>query len=93
MKTIVFSARVLRKEAFLPRYIVIRPQHLEGQTSAFSAEVTLNGIGPFRRNIRPWGTGSDVFFFNLTEPQCLKAKLSTGDECVVVPTPLQTFVR
>jgi hypothetical protein len=48
----------------------------------------LNEAGPFRRNIRPWGKGSDVFFFNLTAPQCEKAGLDTHDECQVTILPL-----
>ena len=85
---ISFSARVLRKETFLPRYIVVRPEHVLGHRRAFLADVTLNATGPFRRNIRPWGKGSEVFFFNLTEPQCQKAKLQTNDECVVTLVPV-----
>ena len=47
----------------------------------------LNDVGPFERNIRPWGKGSDVYFFNLTAPQCAKANLDTNDECVVTIIP------
>lgn len=83
-----FATRILRKQDDLPRYVVVKPEHVAGRSSAFSAEVTLNGAGPFRRNIRPWGKGSDVFFFNLTAPQCAKARLDTNDECVVAITPL-----
>lgn len=82
-----FRARVLRKEEFLPRYIVVKPDHVGGRTQAFAAEVMLNGVGPFRRNIRPWGKGSDVFFFNLTAPQCGKAGVATNDECMVTIIP------
>lgn len=82
-----FSARILRKEEFLPRYVVVKPEYVQDRTRAFPADVTLNGAGPFRRNIRPWGKGSDVFFFNLTAPQCDKAQLGTNDECVVTIIP------
>lgn len=84
---VTFRARVLRKQDFLPRYIVVRPEHVPGRAGAFPAEVTLNGVGPFRRNIRPWGKGSEVFFFNLTAPQCEKAGLATDDECTVTLNP------
>ena len=84
---IVFSSRILRKQADLPRYIVVNPEHVPGRTGSFPALVSLNGSSPFERNIRPWGKGSDVFFFNLTEPQCRKAGLDTGDECVVTIQP------
>lgn len=85
--TVTFSARILRKEDFLPRYIVVKPEHVPGRTQAFSANVMLNEAGPFLRNIRPWGKGSDVFFFNLTGPQCAKAGLETRDECRVTIIP------
>lgn len=85
--SVTFPAKVLRKEAFLPRYIVVKPEHVGGRTRAFPADVMLNGVGPFSRNIRPWGKGSDVFFFNLTAPQCDKAGLGTNDACTVTITP------
>ena len=86
--SVSFKARVLRKEEFLPRYILVKAEFVRGYTRAFPADVILNGVGPFRRNIRPWGKGSDVFFFNLTAPQCAKAGLSTNDECTVTLTPV-----
>lgn len=83
-----FTARILRKQDDLPRYIVVHPDHVAGHTSAFAADVMLNESGPFRRNIRPWGKGSDVFFFNLTAPQCEKSGLDTHDQCEVTILPL-----
>jgi hypothetical protein len=85
---IAFLARVLRKEDFLPRYIVVIPEHVSGRTKSFPADVLLNDAGPFRRNIHPWGKGSDVFFFNVTALQCAQAGLDTHDECVVTLIPL-----
>lgn len=82
-----FHARILRKQADLPRYIVVKPEHVPGYANAFPAYVTLNNSPPFERNIRPWRKSSDVFFFNLTEPQCRSAGLDTGDECVVTIIP------
>lgn len=82
-----FPARVLRKEDFLPRYVVVKPEYVRGRTQSFPADVLLNDVGPFRRNIRPWGKGSDVFFFNLTAPQCAKAGVETNDECMVTIIP------
>jgi hypothetical protein len=84
---ITFRTRVLRKRDDLPRYIVVKPELLGGRSVAFVADVTLDDAGPFERNIRPWGKGSDVFFFNLTAAQCAKAGLETNDECVVSITP------
>lgn len=83
-----FRARILRKQSDLPRYIVISSEHSAGWTGAFEALVSLNGYPPFKRNIRPWSKGSDVFFFNLTQRQCEGAGLDTNDECSVAVTPL-----
>ena len=82
-----FRSRILRKQATLPRYVVIGPEYVMGRMEAFVADVLLNDSGPFERNIRPWGKGSDVFFFNLAEPQCRKAGLDTNDECFVTIIP------
>ena len=80
---IVFTARILRKQPDLPRYIVVPPEHVAGRTGAFPALVSLNRSPVFPRTIRPWGKGSDVYFFNLTDPQCRKAGLDTGEVCEV----------
>jgi hypothetical protein len=85
--TTTFKARILRKQLDLPRYVVVKPEYVGARIHAFPAEVMLNGAGPFERNIRPWGKGSDVFFFNLTERQCRKASLDTNDECTITLTP------
>jgi hypothetical protein len=87
-ESISFSARILRKQPDLPRYVVVDPDHVEGRQYAFAATVSLNDCPEFERNIRPWGKGSDVFFFNLTEWQCQKAGVETGDLCQVSIRPL-----
>lgn len=84
---ITFVARILRKQDSLPRYVVVKPEHAGGRSRGFAADVLLNDTGPFARNIRPWGKGSDVFFFNLTAPQCEKAGLATNDECRITLIP------
>lgn len=80
---IIFTARILRKQPDLPHYVVVRPECLVGRTETFSAKINLNGSLFFARNVRPWGKGSNVFFFNLTQSQCQQAGLDTGDECEV----------
>jgi hypothetical protein len=77
------TTRILRKQDDLPRYIVVGSDALEGRRTAFAADVWLNGAGPFRRNVRPWRKGADVFFVNLTAPQCVAAGVATGDSCEV----------
>lgn len=82
-EAIKFKTRILRKQDFLPRYIVVNPKHFSASGKAFVAKVMLNDVGPFERNVKPWGRESDLFFFNLTEPQCQKAGLNTNDEVLV----------
>ena len=84
MTTYRFAARVLRKSDALPRYVVIKPEHLPDRREGFRALIRLGGAGPFERNIRPWGKGADVFFFNLTAPQCRNAGIDTGDRVDIV---------
>lgn len=86
-EAVSFRTRILRKQDFLPRYIVVKLEHVGGRILAFAADIFLNDAGPFRRNIRPWGKGSDVFFVNLTADQCEKAGLDTNDECTVTIIP------
>ena len=85
-----FRARTPRKQAGLPRYVVVQPEHVGGRTSPFPAEILLNDAGPFLRNVHPWGKGSAAFFFNLTEPQSKKDRLDTNDECQVTITAKTT---
>lgn len=85
---IVFRSRILRKQLDLPRYIVVKPEHVRDRTEGFEAMVRLNDGPPFERNIRPWGRGSQVFFFNLPQPQCQEVSLDTGDICVVSIKPI-----
>lgn len=82
-----FSAKILRKQADLPRYVIVPAKYVLGRSETFSASVRLNDCPPFERNIRPWSKGSDAFFFNLSAPQCKAAKLDTGDECLVTIQP------
>lgn len=65
---ITFTATILRKQDNLPRYIVVKPEHVAGRDAAFAAQVRLNNGPAFPRNIRPWGKGSDSFFFQPHRP-------------------------
>jgi len=56
-KSICFTARVLRKQDNLPRYIVVKPEYVGGRTRAFSADVMLNDAGPFKRTEPALGQG------------------------------------
>jgi hypothetical protein len=85
---ITFRARIARKQPDLPRFVVVPAELVAGRSGAFSARVTLNGGLPFQRNVRPWGKGQDVYFFNLTAPQCAKSGVDTGDICDITLAPL-----
>lgn len=85
---LTFRARIARKQPDLPRFVVVPAELVAGRTGAFAATVTLNGGPAFQRNVRPWGKGQDVYFFNLTEPQCTRSGVDTGDICDIVLTPL-----
>ena len=84
---ITFTAKILRKQDDLPRYVVIKPELMAGATASFSAQVTVNDSAPFARKIHPWGKGSDAWFFNLTQVQCHKAEVETGDLVAVRVVP------
>ena len=74
-----FQATILRKQEDLPRYVIVEPELVAGRDGSFDAKVTLNGHAAFDRRIHPWGKGSDAYFFNLTQVQCQKAGVETGD--------------
>ncbi len=82
-----FSAKILRKQTDLPRYIIVKAEHVGARSKAFQASVRINNSPAFKRMIRPWGKGSDAFFFNLTQPHCKKAGVETGDACDVSIEP------
>lgn len=83
-----FTARILRKQDDLPRYVIVKPELVRGRSSSFAALVSLNGAPPFERRIHPWGKGSVAFFFNLAVPHCRAAGVDTGSEVTVQVTPL-----
>ena len=87
--TIVFRARILRKQDDLPRYIVVAARHLGRRLGAFDAIVTLDDGPPFARKVRPWGKGSDAFFFNLTQEACRRSGVDTGQTVTVRLEPGQ----
>ena len=78
-----FEATILRKQDDLPRYVEVPQEVVPGRKGSFVAEVWLNDMGPFERNVHPWGKGREVFFFNLTAGQCTKAGVETGETCLV----------
>ncbi|WP_133487801.1 DUF1905 domain-containing protein [Aliiroseovarius marinus] len=84
---ISFDAVILRKQDDLPRYILVKPEIARAFSGSFDAQITLNDCAPFHRRIHPWGKGSKAYFFNLTQVQCRKAGVDTGDCCHVTVTP------
>ena len=74
-----------RKADGLPRYVVVpaelvAPWKLEATTPV---EVTLGDVSVGRRSLKRWGGGRDVWFFDLTEKQCARAGVATGDRVLV----------
>lgn len=57
MEPISFAARVLRKEEFLPRYIVVKAEYVRGRTRAFPADVMLNDAGRSGETSAPGARG------------------------------------
>ncbi len=85
METVRFDAVVKRKNASLPRFVVVPPEfvapwRLQGTTVV---EVTLGGAILGRRSLKHWGKGRDCWFFDLTEAQCRRAGVETGDDAPV----------
>ncbi|WP_424940936.1 hypothetical protein [Aliiroseovarius sp. S253] len=79
---------ILRKRDDLPCYIIVKPEIAHTFSGAFEAHVTINDSAPFHRRIHPWGKGSDAYFFNLTQVQCTKAGVRTGDRCRIAISPV-----
>lgn len=81
----IFTARVARKDPGLPRFLVVPAEAAGGATSTFMTEIAVNGGAPFRRAVKPWGDGRR-WFLELTEPQCRRLGIETGDRVEVVMT-------
>lgn len=100
MKPVTHKARIERKHATLPRYVVIPaeiPQawELNGTTTVVG---TLNGVDMGRRGLKNWGDGKR-WFFELPEPLCRAAGVDTGDvitltfaPCEPVPTEVRALI-
>ena len=81
MSKVSILAEIKRKSAELPRYVEVTAEtiahwHLEGTTPI---EIQIEGGEAIRRNLKQWGKGRPVWFFELTNPMCKKAKIDTGD--------------
>ena len=76
---------VERKHASLPRFVVVPSTTLaEWQLSGTTVvEVQANGVALGRRNLKHWGKGRDSWFVDLTQFQCDKARVDTGDKVLL----------
>lgn len=83
-------ARIECKDPGLPRYLVLPPQAAEALAfdATTPAQVLIEGTDIGRRNVKRWSPDSDRWFVDLTEAQCRKAGVDTGDEISVVLTRL-----
>ena len=94
---------VERKHASLPRYVVIPASSLAGWelSGTVVVEARLNGIDVGRRSLKRWGSGRDVWFFDLTAAQCERAGVDAGRRVDVElvraderpPAEIETLVR
>lgn len=78
-RTITLTAAIERKQADLPRYVVIpaaaiRAWHLSGTTAV---NVTLNGVAVERRTIKYWDDAR--WFLSITNTDCRRLSIETGN--------------
>lgn len=76
---VTLSCRIERKDARLPRFVVVpapllEAWRLEGTTVV---EATLNDAPIGRRSLKRWD--DDRWFIDLTQPMCERAGVGTGD--------------
>ncbi len=81
MSQISILAEIKRKAAELPRYIEVMEESIEhwNLEATTPIEIQIEGAEPVRRNLKRWGKGRPVWFFELTNPMCKKAGVDTGD--------------
>jgi hypothetical protein len=74
-----------RLDPRVPRFVVVPAKAIaEWQlTGTTTVEVTLNGVGLGRRSLVPWGDDRK-WSVTLTEPQCRKVGIDTGDRVTLV---------
>lgn len=77
----LLRATIERKHPSLPRFVVVpaealAPWALDGTTVV---EVALAGVDIGRRALKRWGPERDVWFMDLTAPQCRAAGVDVGD--------------
>lgn len=77
---------VERKSEALPRYVVIPAASLARwrPTGTLVVEAELDGRDLGRRNLKAWGRGREVWFLDLTQRQCERAGVDTGDAIELV---------
>lgn len=79
-----FRAAVERKANTLPRFVVasstlLAPWELDGTTIV---EVSIGGASLGRRSLKRWPE-RDGWFFDLTEEQCARMGVDTGDDLAI----------
>ncbi|MEE4301320.1 MAG: YdeI/OmpD-associated family protein [Pseudomonadales bacterium] len=86
--------RIERKDANLPRYLVLPPEAAAALAldATTPAQLEIEGTDVGRRNVKRWRRGSDRWFVDLTEAQCRKAGVDAGDEVAVAITRLREDV-
>lgn len=72
------TARIRRKRADLPVYVIVPAGLAYRQRGTHPVRVTVNGGPAFRRNLKE--TGDGTWFLELTRPQMESGGLAVGDE-------------
>ena len=84
---ITLPAEIERKQADLPRYLVVPSRAIAVWKLAGTTvlDVTLNGVAAGRRTIKKWDDAR--WFLTITEVDCLNLGVDTGDTVSVTIAP------
>lgn len=85
VSSITIEGVVSRLDPRVPRFVVVPAKAISAWelTETITIEASLNGVNLGRRSLVPWGDGLK-WTVTLTEPQCRKAGVDTGDRVTLV---------
>lgn len=77
-ETLEVTVKIARKQADLPRFVVVRASILQpwGLSETTGVEVAINGIAVARRTIKRWDDRR--WFLSITENDCARLNIDTG---------------
>ena len=84
---VTLALRIERKQDDLPRYVVVPSKSIAAWKLAGTTvlDVSLAGSASDRRTIKPWDDAR--WFLTITETDCRRLGLDTGDEVSVTMSP------